>query len=249
MQRPERHVRHRPRRAGRKRSACRPPPRGFPPKSCTASSRCSASISPPIRSTPIRRARQDPRPDLGGFRRFREKGRDRRPSRRHGHVEAGAQDPHRQQDGHRAFSDVSGQFEAVLFSEALNQYRDLLEPGKSLVMTVPAEERPEGIGLRIQTLQSLEQRSLQMQKALRVYVLRDAGPLRSVATHLNTTRRWPGVASSSSRTTASARSRWSCSDRYRMSPRDCRGAADRTRCRRRRTGVGALPLRISAGCG
>ena len=39
--------------------------------------------------------------------------------------------------------------------------------------------------MRIQTLQSLEERSLQMQKALRVYV-RDSGPLRSVATHLNT---------------------------------------------------------------
>ncbi|MGI0524300.1 DNA polymerase III subunit alpha [Rhizobium giardinii] len=84
-----------------------------------------------------------------------------------------------------AFSDSTGQFEAVLFSEALNQYRDLLEPGKSLVMTVQAEERPEGIGLRIQTLQSLEERSLQLQKALRVYV-RDSGPLRSVAAHLNT---------------------------------------------------------------
>ena len=84
-----------------------------------------------------------------------------------------------------AFSDSTGQFEAVLFSEALHQYRDLLEPGKSLVMTVQAEERPEGIGMRIQTLQSLEERSLQMQKALRVYV-RDSGPLRSVAAHLNT---------------------------------------------------------------
>ena len=34
------------------------------------------------------------------------------------------------------FSDSSGQFEAVLFSEMLQQYRDLLEPGKSLVLTV-----------------------------------------------------------------------------------------------------------------
>ncbi|MDX3929051.1 MAG: DNA polymerase III subunit alpha [Shinella sp.] len=83
-----------------------------------------------------------------------------------------------------AFSDASGQFEAVLFSEMLHQYRDLLEPGKSLVMTVQAEERPEGIGLRIQTLRSLEEESLQAQKALRVYV-RDSGPLRSIAAHLN----------------------------------------------------------------
>ncbi len=83
------------------------------------------------------------------------------------------------------FSDSSGQFEAVLFSEGLSQYRDLLESGKSVVITVAAEERPEGIGLRIQTAQSLEEKSLQMQKALRVYV-RDSGPLKAVAAHLNT---------------------------------------------------------------
>ncbi|WP_099866589.1 DNA polymerase III subunit alpha [Pararhizobium haloflavum] len=82
------------------------------------------------------------------------------------------------------FSDASGQFEAVLFSEALAQYRDLLEPGQSLVIVVSAEERPEGIGLRIQTVQSLEERSVQMQTALRVYV-RDSGPLRAIAGQLN----------------------------------------------------------------
>ncbi|MDH7800572.1 DNA polymerase III subunit alpha [Rhizobium sp. AN70] len=83
------------------------------------------------------------------------------------------------------FSDASGQYEAVLFSEGLAQFRDLLEVGKSLVITVQAEERPEGIGLRIQTAQSLEEKSVQMQKALRVYV-RDSGPLKTVARHLNT---------------------------------------------------------------
>ncbi len=82
------------------------------------------------------------------------------------------------------FSDSSGQYEAVLFSEGLAQYRDLLEPGKSLVITVAAEERPEGVGLRIQTAQSLEEKSVQMQKALRVFV-RDSGPLKAVAAHLN----------------------------------------------------------------
>lgn len=82
------------------------------------------------------------------------------------------------------FSDSSGQFEVVLFSEMLNQYRDALEAGKSFVITAQADERPEGISLRLQTLQSLEEKSLQMQKALRVYV-RDSGPLRAVAAHLN----------------------------------------------------------------
>ena len=62
----------------------------------------------------------------------------------------------------------------MLFSEGLAQYRDLLEPGKSLVITVAAEDRPEGINLRIQTVQSLEDEAGQVQKALRIY-LRDAG--------------------------------------------------------------------------
>jgi DNA polymerase-3 subunit alpha len=84
-----------------------------------------------------------------------------------------------------AFSDSSGQYEAVMFSETLAQYRDLLEPGKSLVITVQAEERPEGIGLRIQTAQSLEEKSVQMQKAMRIF-LRDAAPLRNLASHLGT---------------------------------------------------------------
>jgi DNA polymerase-3 subunit alpha len=83
------------------------------------------------------------------------------------------------------FSDSSGQFEAVMFSEALNQYRDMLETGKSFVIGVEAEERPEGISLRINSLQSLEEKSIQMQKAMRVF-LRDSSPLRSVTTHLGT---------------------------------------------------------------
>jgi len=83
------------------------------------------------------------------------------------------------------FSDSSGQFEAVMFSEALAQYRDVLETGKSFVIGVEAEERPEGISLRINSLQSLEEKSVQMQKAMRVF-LRDSGPLRSVTTHLGT---------------------------------------------------------------
>ncbi|MQY48296.1 DNA polymerase III subunit alpha [Rhizobiales bacterium RZME27] len=82
------------------------------------------------------------------------------------------------------FSDSSGGYEAILFSEALAQYRDMLEPGKSLVIIVQADERPEGIGLRIQNVQSLEEQSVRMQKALRIFV-RDASPMKIVAKHLN----------------------------------------------------------------
>ncbi|GHC75940.1 DNA polymerase III subunit alpha [Limoniibacter endophyticus] len=81
------------------------------------------------------------------------------------------------------FSDTTGQFEAVMFSETLNQYRDLLEPGVSVVMTVAADNRPEGVSLRIQTVQSLEVEATRVQKSLRLYV-RDTKPLDLIAGQL-----------------------------------------------------------------
>jgi DNA polymerase-3 subunit alpha len=83
------------------------------------------------------------------------------------------------------FSDRSGQFEAVLFSETLAQFRDLLEPGRSVVITVSAEDRPEGVNLRIQTVQDLEHEASRVQKSLRIY-LRDPAPVGGIATQLAT---------------------------------------------------------------
>jgi DNA polymerase-3 subunit alpha len=82
------------------------------------------------------------------------------------------------------FSDTSGQYEAVMFAETLAQYRDMLEPGRSVVITVQAEDRPEGVNLRIQTVQSLEEEASRIKQALRVY-LRDAGPIEAIATRLS----------------------------------------------------------------
>ncbi|WP_412177230.1 DNA polymerase III subunit alpha [Mesorhizobium sp. ZC-5] len=81
------------------------------------------------------------------------------------------------------FSDTTGQYEAVLFSEALAQYRDILEAGRSVVITVAAEDRPEGVNLRIQTVQLLDDVASQVQKALRVYV-RDEGPATTIQSQL-----------------------------------------------------------------
>jgi DNA polymerase-3 subunit alpha len=81
------------------------------------------------------------------------------------------------------FSDESGQYEAVLFAEGLAQYRELLEPGSSVVITVSAEDRPEGINLRIQTVQSLENLASQVQKALRIFV-RNEAPLNTLSSQL-----------------------------------------------------------------
>ena len=54
-------------------------------------------------------------------------------------------------------SDPTGQFEAVLFSETLAQYGELLEPGNSVVVLVAAEDKPEGTSVRIQSVSSLEE--------------------------------------------------------------------------------------------
>jgi DNA polymerase-3 subunit alpha len=82
------------------------------------------------------------------------------------------------------FSDNSGQYEAVMFSETLAQYRDLLEPGKSVVIIVKAEDRPEGVNLRIEAVQSLEDEASRVQKALRIFV-RDPKPVSMLASQLN----------------------------------------------------------------
>ncbi|SMH45427.1 DNA polymerase III subunit alpha [Mesorhizobium australicum] len=80
-------------------------------------------------------------------------------------------------------SDMSGQYEAVLFSETLTQYRDLLEEGKSVVITVAAEDRPEGVNLRVNSVQSLDNEAAKHQKALRIF-LRDPAPLTTLSSQL-----------------------------------------------------------------
>jgi DNA polymerase-3 subunit alpha len=79
-------------------------------------------------------------------------------------------------------SDSTGSFEAVAFSEELARFRDLLEPGNSVVVLVAAEERPEGINVRIQSVESLD-RVMAGLKQIRVF-LRDETPLPSVQKQL-----------------------------------------------------------------
>ena len=48
-------------------------------------------------------------------------------------------------------SDPSGQYEAVLFQEGLQQYRDLLEPGNAVLLLLSAEAQGEDVRARIQS--------------------------------------------------------------------------------------------------
>ncbi len=76
-------------------------------------------------------------------------------------------------------SDPSGQYEAVIFEEGLAQYRDLLEPGNSVLILAGAEMRPEGVSVRIQNVESLEAQASRQTSNLRIYV-RDDVPLKHV---------------------------------------------------------------------
>jgi len=81
-------------------------------------------------------------------------------------------------------SDPTGQYEAVLFSESLEKYRDLLEAGQSVVLNVEAENKPEGISLRINSVKSLESQASKIQRQLYVFV-RDEKPLSGIAERIN----------------------------------------------------------------
>jgi len=80
-------------------------------------------------------------------------------------------------------SDATGQYEVVLFTETLIAFRDMLEPGASVIVTVSAEDRPEGISLRASQVQSLEVEAEKMQRGLRIF-MRDAKPFNAFRSQL-----------------------------------------------------------------
>lgn len=80
-------------------------------------------------------------------------------------------------------SDPSGHYEAVIFSEGLQQYRDILEPGAAVLLFLSAEAQGDDVRARIQSVEPLEQAAAKMQMGLRVFV-RSQAPLESVARRL-----------------------------------------------------------------
>ena len=67
-------------------------------------------------------------------------------------------------------SDASGQFEAVCFSETLAKHRDHLEAGSSVILVVAAENRPEGVNLRIQSVEPLHRAASSFSGALSIFL-------------------------------------------------------------------------------
>jgi DNA polymerase-3 subunit alpha len=80
-------------------------------------------------------------------------------------------------------SDPSGHYEAVIFAEGLQQYRDLLEPGSAVLLVLGAEVQGEDVRARIQAVEALDQAAQKLAKGLRVFLRSDA-PLDGVARRL-----------------------------------------------------------------
>ena len=80
-------------------------------------------------------------------------------------------------------SDPSGHYEAMIFPEGLEQYRDLLEPGTAVLLMLSAEAQGDDVRARIQTVEPLDKAAAKLQKGLRVF-LRDDKPLEAVSRRL-----------------------------------------------------------------
>ncbi len=84
-----------------------------------------------------------------------------------------------------AFSDSTGQFEAVVFSEALLASRSLLEPGTAVLLDVEAEADGETVRVRVQRLSSLDRAAEARSAGMKVYV-EDARALAPLAEQVGT---------------------------------------------------------------
>jgi DNA polymerase-3 subunit alpha len=80
-------------------------------------------------------------------------------------------------------SDPTGHFEAVLFSEGLAQYRDILEPGAAVLLQLGAELQGEDVRARVLHAEPLDAAAAKTQKGLRIF-LRDTKPLDSIVRRL-----------------------------------------------------------------
>jgi DNA polymerase-3 subunit alpha len=80
-------------------------------------------------------------------------------------------------------SDPTGHFEAVLFSEGLAQFREVLEPGAAVLLQLGAELQGDEVRARILHAEPLDDAAAKTQKGLRIF-LRDTKPLDSIVKRL-----------------------------------------------------------------
>jgi len=88
------------------------------------------------------------------------------------------------------FSDPTGQFEAICFSDTLQAARDLLEPGTSVIARIEADTEGEDIKLRLLGVESLERAAAQAVSGIQIFI-RDQKPVESIAKRLQVGGRAP----------------------------------------------------------
>jgi DNA polymerase-3 subunit alpha len=74
------------------------------------------------------------------------------------------------------FSDQTGQFEAVIFSDTLAAARDLLNPGTPVLISVEAERDGETIKMRVQSVEALDKAAANAQRGWRIVL--DGGEIK-----------------------------------------------------------------------
>ncbi len=81
-------------------------------------------------------------------------------------------------------SDPTGQFEAIMFQETLNEHRDLFEKGSAALITVHASADGDEVRVRILVAEGLDAAAHRLRKGLRIHV-RNEAPLASIARELD----------------------------------------------------------------
>jgi DNA polymerase III subunit alpha len=81
------------------------------------------------------------------------------------------------------FSDPTGQFEAICFSDTLNAARELLEPGKSIIVSVEADVEADEVKLRLQGVEALDKAVSSVAQGVQIFI-RDHVPLDSISKRL-----------------------------------------------------------------
>ncbi|HVM84380.1 MAG TPA: DNA polymerase III subunit alpha [Candidatus Binatia bacterium] len=76
-------------------------------------------------------------------------------------------------------TDASGLYEATVFSERLVEYRELLEPGRAVLLTVDVRSEEENLRLMVSEAVGLDQAVASTAAGLKIY-LRDPGPVSGI---------------------------------------------------------------------
>ena len=67
-----------------------------------------------------------------------------------------------------SLSDPSGSYEVIGFSEAVEKFGAVLQPGRSVIINVEANERPDGVSLRILSATPLDEAAQKAGKSLTI---------------------------------------------------------------------------------